>query len=139
MSNSGNTQRKWNQLREKMGPGLDKAGEVFGKAGYFCGAAGRWIYKLRKLILALPVVILCVYLAVRNSQQLPEEVGLNLLSDGSYEHMIPRNIAVLGPVMVTALCLLLMMCSRKTLYPWLISLFSLVLPLMLMLGSIFPA
>ena len=43
------------------------------------------------------------------------------------------------PVAVTALCLLLMMCSRKTIYPWLISLFSLVLPLVLMLGAVFPA
>lgn len=138
MSNSGNVQDKWKQLREKMGPGLEKTGEICSKVGYGCGQVGAWIFKLRKVFLALPVVIGAIYLAIQNNQKLPEEVGINLLADGTFSNMVPRNIVVLGPIAVTALCLLLMMCSRKTLYPWFISVFSLVLPILIYVTNSFP-
>ena len=38
-----------------------------------------------------------------------------------------------------ALCLLMMLISRRTIYPWLISLFSLILPFALLITNIFPA
>ena len=40
---------------------------------------------------------------------------------------------------MTALCLLMMFLSRKTIYPWIISIFSLVLPFLLIVTNIFPA
>lgn len=140
MSNSENAQgKKPNQIGEKLGPGLRKTGEVCGKIGHVFGVIGKWIFRLRKLFLAIPVAYICARLAMYNDQNLPDNVGINLLSDGTFEQMIPKNIAVLGPVAVTALCLLLMMCSRKTLYPWLISIFSLVLPLLIIVTNMFPA
>ena len=36
-------------------------------------------------------------------------------------------------------CLLLMFLSRRVIYPWLISIFTLVLPLLLLLSNIYPA
>lgn len=98
---------------------------------------GRWIYKLRGVLLALPVLAASIYLAVRNNRLLPEEVGLNLLANGEFELMISRTIAVYAPLAVTVFCVLMMLCSRKMLYPWLISIFSLVLPFILLLTNMF--
>lgn len=100
---------------------------------------GSWIYKLRSVILAIPVAIGAIYLAIRNMAVLPEEVGINLLETGEYAMTVGRGVAVMGPLAVTALSLLLMFCSRKTLYPWLISLFTLALPILLWVINVFPA
>jgi hypothetical protein len=44
----------------------------------------------------------------------------------------------MGPLGVTAACLLLMFCSRRTLYPWLISIMSLLLPMLILLLNNYP-
>lgn len=108
----------------------DKKGFV-----YVMKEIGRWIYKLRSVLLAIPVAVAAIVLAVRNAAQLPEQVGIHLLSTGEFEMMVSRNVAVLVPLVVTVFCLLLMFCSRKVLYPWLISIFSLVLPFVLLLTN----
>lgn len=97
---------------------------------------GRWIYKLRGVLLALPVLVAAIYLAVQNNRRLPEEVGLNLLATGEFEMMISRNVAVIAPLVVTGFCLLMMFCSRKVIYPWLVSIFTLVLPFILWLTNV---
>ena len=96
---------------------------------------GRWIYKLRGILLAIPVLVCAILLALENMKRLPEEVGLNLLATGAFEMTIGRNLAVLIPLMVTLFCLLMMFCSRKMLYPWLISIFTLVLPILLLVTN----
>ena len=75
-----------------------------------------YIIKFRKIILAIPVVAGAIYLAMMNVKQLPETVGINLLANGEYAYLVSRNLAIMGPLAVTALCLLLMMFSKKTLY-----------------------
>ena len=97
---------------------------------------GRWIYKLRGVFLAIPVLGAAAVLAVKNMQRLPEEVGLNLLATGEFQLTIGRNFAVLIPLVVTLFCLLMMFCSRKVLYPWLISIFTLVLPILLYVTNV---
>ena len=116
-----------------------KAGAIFKKIGIVLGQIGKWAYRLRVVLLAIPVGIGAVILAIRNVKLLPEAVGINLLANGEYQWMVSRNVAVMGPLAVTAVCLLLMFCSRKVLYPWLISLFTLVLPLLLWVTNVFPA
>lgn len=116
-----------------------KVGEVFKKIGLVLGQIGKWIYKLRGVLLAIPVGVGAVMLAKRNMALLPEAVGINLLSNGEYQWMVNRNVAVMGPLAVTAVCVLLMFCSRRVLYPWLISVFTLVLPLLIWLTNVFPA
>ena len=98
-----------------------------------------WIYKLRSVLLAIPVAVGAVILAVRNMAQLPEQVGINLLADGTFEQTVSRGVAVMGPLAVTALCLLLVFTSKRVLYPWLISLLTLALPLLLWVTNTFPA
>ena len=107
------------------------------KVWHICREIGGWIYRLRSVLLALPVLITAVILAVNNSMKLPEIVGLNMQANGEFATAITRSVAVMGPLALTAVCLLMMFCSKKVLYPWLISLFSLALPLLFLFTSTF--
>ncbi len=91
------------------------------------------LFKLRSVILAIPVAAGAVILAIRNQAVLPDKVGFGLQASGEYAYMVSKGVAVLGPIAITAVCLLMTFCSRKVLYPWLISLFSLVLPIVIYL------
>ena len=98
-----------------------------------------WIYQLRKVLLAIPVVFGAIYLARVNWNILPEEVGFSLMANGQFAQMVSRETAVYGPMALTAVCLVLMVCSRRAFYPWLISLFTLALPLLILITNIFPS
>ena len=116
---------------------FEKTKSVCCKVGSVIGSICSWIYKLRKLIMAVPVVYLAIRIAIANSERLPEAVGLNLQSNGEFAMMVTREYAVYGPLLVTGFCLLLMFCSRKTLFPWIISIFSLVLPYLIYFTNIY--
>lgn len=117
----------------------ETVGAVFGAIGNAFRVIYSWCVRLHKLILAVPVVVGAVLLAQECMEKLPESVGIGLMEDGTYSQLISKDLAVIGPLAVTAVCLLLMFCSRRTLYPWLISLFSLALPALLLITNIFPA
>ena len=117
---------------------FEKTKSVCDKVGSVIGSICSWIYKLRKLIMAAPVVYLAIRIAIANSNRLPEAVGMNLQSSGEFAMMVTRNYAVFGPLLATGFCLLLMFCSRKTLFPWIISIFSLVLPYLIYLTNLYP-
>ena len=51
---------------------------------------------------------------------------------------ISRDLAVMGPLALTGGCLILMFCSRKAMYSWAISIFTLALPLLLLLSNAYP-
>ncbi len=89
--------------------------------------------------MAIPVAVAALYLAVQNMARLPEEVGINLLANGQYEYLVSRGLAVLVPLVVTGVCLVMMFLSRRTIYPWIISIFSLVLPWLIWITNVFPA
>lgn len=131
--------QNWQAFLNKSQPFRQKVGKVFFVIGLVFKAIGTWIYRLRSVLLAIPVVVVAMELARRNMERLPENVGINLLANGEYAQMISRDVAVIGPLAVTAVCLLLMFLSRRVLYPWLISLFSLVLPLLIWVTNVFPA
>lgn len=139
MSNTVDLKEKWNTFCQKAGPVLDTVGEVLARIGHVLKIIGQYLYKLRKIFFAVPVVVAAVKLAMMNAEKLPETVGISIQADGSFSAMVPQNVAIFGPVLVTGVCLLLMFCSRKTLYPWLISVFSLLLPLLILVTNVFPA
>ena len=118
---------------------FEKTKSVCDKVGSVIGSICSWIYKLRKLIMAAPVVYLAIRIAIANSNRLPEAVGMNLQSSGEFAMMVTRNYAVFGPLCVTGFCLLLMFCSRKTVFPWVVSIFTLVLPYLIWIVNLFPA
>lgn len=129
-------------LREfwaKTRPFRVKTAKVLRKIGHIFYVIGKWMYRLRSVLLAIPVAVAAVILALRNAANLPELVGINLQASGEYALMVDRSLAVMGPLAVTAVCLLLMFCSRRVVYPWLISLFSLVLPVLVLITNVFPA
>lgn len=119
--------------------GLEKFGEGICLVFSGIGKGIKYASGFKKIWLALPVAIAAVWLAFYTGGKLPDYVGINLLETGEYAFVVSREIAVMGPLAVTAACLLLMFCSRRTLYPWLVSVFSLVLPLLILMINIFPA
>ncbi len=122
----------------------DNVKTVYGKVRVVCGQIGHviglictWLFRLRKIFMAAPVVYLAVRIAIANMQRLPEHVGLNLQSSGEFAMVVTRGYAVFGPLCVTGFCLLLMFCSRKSLFPWIISIFTLVLPYLIYLTNLY--
>lgn len=118
--------------------GWGKVSRVFDAIGKVIGFICHWIYKLRKFAMAIPVVLVALKFAFGNLERLPETVGLNLQSTGEFAITVTRDYAVWGPFGVTMFCLLLMFCSRKATYPWVISIFSLVLPWLIYLTNLYP-
>ncbi len=121
------------------GEGWAKTKAVFGKIGHVLDIIGKVLYHMRKLFLAAPVVWIAVRLYGYTMTELPETVGILLQENGGYAHLLDRETAAMGCMAVTAACLLMMFLSRRTLYPWVISIFSLVLPFLLIITNIFPA
>ena len=97
-----------------------------------------WIYRLRGVFLAIPVVYAALKLASYNMEHLPQIVGINLQSTGAFADTITREFAVYGPLGLTAACLVLTLCSRKVMYPWAVSVFTRVLPLLLLFSNRYP-
>lgn len=143
--------RKWNEFVQKPRPGMEKAGRFLRKLKINCTALVDYIYKLRGLILAVPTATVAIVLAAINNTRLPETVETVLPSidleaaDAILGFLvyrteyIPRSTAVFAPAVLTLACLLLMLCSKRVLYPWMISLFSLVIPLFLLLTNVYLA
>ena len=117
---------------------LEKTWNVLKKIGHVLGVIGKWIFRLRGFFMAIPVALAALYLAAQNMSRLPEEVGINLLPNGQYEYLISRGLAVMAPLVVTGVCLVMMWLSRRTIYPWIISIFSLVLPILIWITNVFP-
>lgn len=115
-----------------------KAKKKYGKVMTVLVAIGRgikfvclWLFKLRKFIMAAPVVFYALKLAILNSGRLPDLVGLQIQASGEFARMVSRQTAVMMPLALTGFCLLLLFASRKTLLPWLISIFTLILPILI--------
>ena len=128
---------KWNQI--ELPSWMEKTLVVLKKIGRVLAVVGKWIFHLRGFFMAIPVVLAALSLAARNMARLPEEVGINLLANGQYEYLISRGLAVLAPLVVTGVCLLMVFLSRRTIYPWIISIFSLILPWVIWITNVFPA
>lgn len=99
----------------------------------------QWIFTLRKILLSIPVLYGVIRLAVYNAGHLGENVGFLLQPDGSFLMSISRGFAIFAPILITCACLTMMFLSRKSLYAWAISVFSLVLPILILFSNIYPA
>ena len=136
MSNSGDFQEYRDNIEEK--PEETKKSGSFQKVWNVMRMIGNLIYRLRKIIMSIPVVYYAIVFGVYNAKYLPDRVGLVLQSNGEFAQTVSRGLAVMGPLGLTAACLLLMFCSRRTLYPWLISIMSLLLPMLILLLNNYP-
>ncbi len=129
----------WDALCAKLSPMLKKWKAFAARLRKKLGGIWLFVRKVHKIILAVPVAWTAVLLALQNLAKLPRLVGLDLQGDGSFAIQVGRLPAVLGPLVITAVCLLLMFGSKRTLTPWLVSVFSLALPLIILVINVFPA
>lgn len=130
---------KWSGLKERINVWWNSGNSVYDKVKKVIGIVVMVLYRLRKVFLAIPVVYYALKLAEYNRTHLPEMVGVNLQSNGVFADFISRSSAVNYPLMITGACLVLMFFSRKSLWPWAVSLFTLVLPLLILVSNLYPA
>lgn len=119
--------------------GMGKVSAGYSKFKHMVGKIVMFLYHMRRVFMAAPVVFYALKLAGYNMQHLPEKVGLFLQTNGEYAQMIDRGLAVTGPLVITAACLFLMFFSRKAMHSWAISIFSLALPIVLLVSNMYPA
>lgn len=134
-----NILNKWEQLMAKSQPVLNKIARFMKELRTAFLAIWKVVYRLRKFFVAIPIAIGAIYLAIYNQSHLPAVVGINLQTNGAFAIQLVRELAVLAPLGVTAVCLLLVFASRRMLTPWLVSLFSLALPVLILITNTFPA
>lgn len=130
---------KWSGLRSKLAAGVNTTGTTYEKVKSIIGVIVMVFYRLRKVILAIPVIYYALKLARYNMEHLPEIVGINLQSNGAFADTISRELAVMGPLGLTGACLVLMLLSRKALTSWAICVFTLVLPVLILVSNLYPA
>lgn len=135
---------------EKVRPILAAIGRFFMALGHGLYKIGLYMYRLRSLLLAAPVAAVALILAMDNMERLAETIEVTKITynpeaaDALFGFLelgtttITRDAAVYGPAMITAACLVMMICSKRTLYPFLISVFSLCLPLVIWFFSVYP-
>ena len=114
-----------------------------GKIASFCSATGKWTYKLRAFVLAIPIVAIAVILAVSNMATLPAAIAIGLpnIVNGILvfqEVLVSKLLAVFIPLLVTAFCLMMMFLSKRISFPFLVSLFSLILPIFFSIAAKLP-
>lgn len=117
---------------------MEKVKSAAGQVNRVINLIGKWVFRLRKFVLAAPVLYYALKLAAYNREHLPEQVGINLQATGEFAQYISKNAAVMGPLALTIGCLVLMFCSRKAMYSWAISVFTLTLPLLLLISNAYP-
>lgn len=137
MENSGVTSQNTQTVKTELS-GLDRFKAVVSRINQIINQIGKWLFRLRKIVLSVPVVYYALQLAAMNGTSLPEQVGINLQANGEFAFTVSRGFAVMGPLALTFACLLLMFCSRKAMYAWAISLFTLTLPLILLFSNLYP-
>lgn len=133
-----NIAQKWHAFLEKLQPASEVVSDSLYNAGSVMTKIWRFFYRLRKIFLAVPVAWIAVVLALQNLTELPKVVGIVLKLDGEFSMLLARELAVLGPLAITAFCLLMMFISRRILTPWFVSLISLTLPIFLRVINQFP-
>ena len=139
MSFTGQLKSKWKRFYNKHQSTCDKVFLFFKRIADKVVPAWNYIMKYKKIFLAAPVAVFALIMAFVNMFKLPALVGMGLEADGEFSFEIIREVAVLGPLAVTAICLLLLFASKRTLTPWMVSMASLLLPLMLLITNTFPS
>lgn len=94
----------------------------------------RWAFRLRSVALSFPVAVIAVILAVNNMALLPSQLVIGF---GESVTIISKAVLVMGPLALTALSILMTLLSKRVTYPWIISIFTLLLPLALVITMSF--
>lgn len=122
-----------------VGAGQQAAVSGYSRFKHIVGIIVTWCYRLRKVVLAAPVIYFALRLAAYNNVNLPLSVGLLLQSTGEFSMHISRYTAVVAPLALTGGCLAMMFLSKKALYAWAVSVFTLAVPILLVVSNNYPA
>ena len=125
--------------KEKEQTAWQKTKDVFKKIDRVIDIILTVLYRLRKVFMAIPVVYYAIKLAQYNMENLPAVVGFDMQANGVCAQMLSRDVAVMGPLAITGFCLVMMFFSRKAIYSWAISIFTLILPIILLISNRYPA
>lgn len=141
---------KWNAMMEKIRPGFARFAEICRKVGKKLATFWKYIYMLRSIILAAPLAAAAVILASINMRRLPASVSVVTFTFDTgdpdalfgflsmYPQIVARELAVFVPLVVTALSILMMLLSKRTLYPFFVALMTLSLPLFIWFFNAYP-
>lgn len=131
-------------ITDKISPVWNKTAPARRKISSFCSETWKWAYRLRSILLSIPVVVVAIILAIGNMATLPASVMIAYPAVYSgvllfQEIMVSKSLAVFVPLVITAFCLLMMLFSKRPAFCWLVSVFSLLVPIFLRVAVILPA
>jgi hypothetical protein len=141
---------KWNWLKDKVRPVWDATKKVFSMVGRVFAVIWKAIFSLRGILISAPVAAAALLVASWAEKKLPEVVEItHVVIDREAENAlfglfvmtteyITRDVAIFVPLALTGFCLLMTILSKKTLYPWLISIFTLCLPIVMYFLNTYP-
>lgn len=141
---------KWNWLVGKVRPVWEATKNVFGSVGRVFSLLWKYIFMFRGILISAPVAAAAVLVASWSQKHLPEMVEItHVVVDKEAEgalfgmfvmttEQISRDVAVGVPLFLTAVCLAFTILSKRTLYPWLISIFTLCLPIVMYFLNTYP-
>lgn len=141
---------QWNKIVEDIRPSWNLAVKIFRGIGLVFVYLWKFLFSIRGIIISAPVAALALAVASWGQKNLPEAVEITHIAiDRNAENalfglfvmstdMITRDVALFVPLVLTAFCLLMTILSKRTLYPWLISLFTLCLPIVMYYLNTYP-
>lgn len=141
---------QWNSLVDQIRPSWILAKKIFRGVGLVFVFLWKFIFGIRGIIISVPVALAALYVASWGQQNLPEVVEItHIVIDTHAENalfglfvmstdMITRDVALFMPLALTAFCLVMTILSKRTLFPWLISIFTLVLPVVMYYLNTYP-
>lgn len=101
-------------------------------------AVWKYVWMFRGFLISIPVLVIAIKEAFRNAATLPEKVGLNIQATGEFGMTVTRSAAVMTPLLLTIACILMATFTKRPLFPWLVSIFSLLLPWVIWIINNYP-
>ena len=141
---------KWNWLVGKVRPVWDVIAAIFRGIGRVFALAWKYIFLFRGIIISAPLAAAAVIVATWGQKNLPEMVEItHIVLDKDAEgaifglfamttETISRDVAVFAPLTLTGVCIVMTILSKRTLYPWLIGMLTLCLPIVMYLLNTYP-
>ena len=141
---------KWYRFVDAVSPFCDGVRRVFSSIASVLGKLWKYIFWFRSVVLGAPLATAAVILTAQNSNRLPDVLQITRVTiDPESEQAlfgffvliqqyVSREVAVTVPLIATSACIVMMLFSKRVLYPFMIGLLTLLLPPVLYYFTIFP-
>ena len=140
----------WDRVIARCSPFCQGVAQFFRGIGRTFSNLWKYIFWFRSVVLGAPLGAAAVILAAYNRTRLPETLSyIKVMVDAESEdalmglfvmttEYISRDLAVAIPMLMTAVCIVLMLFSKRMLFPFMIGLLTLALPQIIYWFTIFP-